>query len=40
MKLEWLVDNVTAVGSPDKEERAIYFRGDFGHVLTNSGAPL
>ena len=28
MKIEWLVDNITAVGSPDKAR--VYFGGDFG----------
>ena len=30
MKLEWLVTDVTAVGTPDRAERAINFGSDFG----------
>ena len=33
MKLEWLVADVTAVGSSDRAERAMYFGGDFGSAF-------
>ena len=33
MKIKWLVANVTAVGSPDRAERAMYFGGDFAWAL-------
>ena len=32
MKMKWLVADITAVGSPDIVERAI-FGGDFGRAL-------
>ena len=37
MKLEWLVTNVTAVGSPDRAERAIFGVILAGRFLANSG---
>ena len=37
MRIEWLVTDVTAIGSPDRAERAI-LGGDFGsNCLANSG---
>ena len=30
MKIDWLVANVTAAGSPDRAQRAMYLGGDFG----------
>ena len=33
MKIEWLVVNATAVGSPDIVECAMYFGGGFGLVF-------
>ena len=37
MKIEWLVADVTAVGSPDRVERAILGVILDGLFLTNSG---
>ena len=33
MKIEWLVADVTPVGSPDRAECAMYFGDDFGWAL-------
>ena len=38
MKLEWLVTNVTAVGSPDRAERAIFGVIWMGVFLSNPGS--
>ena len=44
MKIEWLVDNLTAVGSPDRGERAILgvILGDFWPIQATCvvGEPL
>ena len=37
MKIEWLVTDVTAVGSPDRAERAILGVILAGHFLAGSG---
>ena len=37
MKIEWLVSDVTAVGSPDRSERAILGMIVAGRFLANSG---
>ena len=37
MKIEWLIINVTAVGSPDRAERAILEVILAGRFLANSG---
>ena len=37
MKIEWIVANVTAAGSPDRAERAIWGTVLAGFFLVNSG---
>ena len=34
MKIESLVSNVTAVGSPERADGTCYFEGDFGWALS------